>query len=70
MSADELAAFRAGQLVVRRGGLAGTNACATFHSDSYVRDVLADGLELLDLVPGGAKDVNQDVVLLRKPTVK
>lgn len=59
--------FRAGELVVRRARSSGTNACAAFHPESYVRAVLGRGLETVEHVPGGAEDVRQDLVLLRKP---
>jgi SAM-dependent methyltransferase len=59
--------FRAGELVVRRADLAGTNACAAFHPRRYIEEELAAGLELLGVIPDGAQDVRQDQVLLRKP---
>ena len=59
--------FRAGELVVRRARSSGTNACAVFHPESYVRAVLGRELETVELVAGGAEDVRQDLVLFRKP---
>jgi SAM-dependent methyltransferase len=59
--------FDAGELVVRRADLAGTNACAAFHPRRYIEETLSSGLELAGLVPDGAADVRQDQVLLRKP---
>ena len=59
--------FAAGQLVVCRPELSGSNHCATYHPEAYVRDMLAKDLQVIDFIPGGAKDANQDVFLLRKP---
>ncbi len=60
--------FRRGELVVRRDDMAGTNLCATYHPVEYVRGTLARGLELLELIPRGAKgNPHQDLVVLRRP---
>lgn len=68
LTGPEQARFRAGELVVRRPGIAGSNLCTVFHPEQYVRERLAAGLELLELVPGGAAgNPVQDLVLLRKP---
>jgi SAM-dependent methyltransferase len=65
-SAEERGRFEAGQLVVRRPGAAGTNLCTAFHPESYVRDVLAEGFELLEFRPGGAIGTpTQDLSVLR-----
>ena len=42
-------------------------ACAAYHPEEAVRRLFADRLDLLEHVPGGAPDVNQDAVLLRRP---
>jgi SAM-dependent methyltransferase len=63
----DLERFEAGELVVRRARSSGTNACAVFHPEPYVRTVLGRGLQIAELVPAGASDVRQDLVLLRKP---
>ena len=59
--------FAAGEMVVHSPELSGSNHCATYHPEAYVRDVLARELTIVDFIPGGAKDANQDVFLLRKP---
>jgi len=59
--------FMAGQLVEYRPELSGSNHCTIYHPEAYVREVLAKDLQVIDFVPGGAKDANQDVFLLRKP---
>ena len=41
--------------------------CQVIHPHSYVRDVLAERLELVAYRPGGARDSAQDEVLLRHP---
>jgi SAM-dependent methyltransferase len=59
--------FQKGQLVVRDLAAAGTNYCATFHAEEYVRTKLAEGFEVLDFIPEGAKgNPRQDVFLLKK----
>lgn len=69
-TAEERAAYDAGHAVVRQESLAGTNWCATFHPEPYVRRVFAERLELLryrsgpDAMPGVPW---QDLVVLRKP---
>jgi SAM-dependent methyltransferase len=63
----DLERFEAGELVVRRARSSGTNACAVFHPEPYVQTVLGRGLQVVELLPGGASDVRQDLVLLRKP---
>jgi SAM-dependent methyltransferase len=59
--------FEAGELVVIDGEHSGSSGCATYHPERYVREVLGEGLELLDFSPGGALDIQQDAVLFRKP---
>jgi len=60
--------FAAGQMIVYGDTAAGTNTCATFHPESWVRRVLARGFDVLDFVPEGALgNPRQDLYLLRKP---
>ncbi len=67
MTRAERADYRAGRFVVRGGDLAGTNHCATFHPPQFVRTVLADGFEVLDMAPEGAKgNPPQDAWVLRR----
>ncbi|HZO58286.1 MAG TPA: class I SAM-dependent methyltransferase [Solirubrobacterales bacterium] len=63
-------AFEAGELVVLEAERAGSNECSVYHPESYVRDVLGAGLELLDFSPAGALDIQQDAVLFRKPAAR
>jgi SAM-dependent methyltransferase len=64
----ERGAFESGRLVVRWPSAAGTNLCTTFHPERHIREVLADGFELLELAPGGAEGTpQQDLIVLRKP---
>ena len=67
LNGEDLARFRAGELVVLRADLAGTNACAAWHPLTYIEETLAGDLELVGVIPDGAQDVRQDQVLLRKP---
>jgi SAM-dependent methyltransferase len=59
--------FEAGELVVTKSERVGTNACVVYHPMRYVRETLTAGLELVDYASGGATDVRQDAVLLRRP---
>jgi len=59
--------FDAGELIVFHERYAGKNVCGAYHPDSYVRDRLAIGLDLLDFVRTGEDGFNQDTYLLRRP---
>jgi len=59
--------FQAGKLAVVREKHSGTNICGVYHPESYVRNVLAAGFSVVDFVPLGAKDANQDMYLFQKP---
>ena len=58
--------YDAGKLVVTGAEHMGKNICAAYHPEQYVRNILAKGFRILDFIPGGAKDANQDVFLLQK----
>jgi SAM-dependent methyltransferase len=64
---EDLKRFEAGELVVKRSDLSGTNACAAYHPARYIREELARGFELVEHLVSGAPDVRQDAVLLRVP---
>jgi ubiquinone/menaquinone biosynthesis C-methylase UbiE len=68
MTPEEQQQFNAGQLVVRCIEVAGTNYCGAYHPESFVRNHLSGDFEVLDFVPEGARDADQDVYLLRKPS--
>jgi 2-polyprenyl-3-methyl-5-hydroxy-6-metoxy-1,4-benzoquinol methylase len=61
--------FAGGHLVVKNNVKApGSNTCAAYHPAAYVRKVLAQGLDLVDFVPEGARgNPHQDLYVLRKP---
>jgi SAM-dependent methyltransferase len=66
LTLEERAAFDRGELVVRNGEDAGSNACGAYHPPAYVRAKLAAGWEVLEHVPEGARgNPYQDLVLLR-----
>lgn len=66
LAPDERERFEQGELVVRWRQLAGTNLCAAYHPPSYVHR-LADGFEVVDFAPEGAKgNPQQDQYLLRR----
>jgi SAM-dependent methyltransferase len=67
LSDSQLADFKAGKVVCRDGQFQGQNICVTYHPESYVRERLAAGFEVLEYVPEGAKgNPEQDLYLLRK----
>ncbi len=59
--------FQSGQLVIEQKMAVGTNVCGAYHPEQYVRSHLARGFEIVDFIPVGARDANQDIYLLRKP---
>jgi SAM-dependent methyltransferase len=68
LTSEERAQFERGDLVVRESHEAGTNRCGAYHPERYVRETLAAGMEVLDLLPEGARgNPYQDLVILRKP---
>lgn len=70
MLPEEQNRFRAGLLVTRSETQAGTNTCATFHPPVYVHRTLANGFDVIDFIPEGAKgNPHQDVFLLRKARI-
>ncbi len=58
--------FNAGHLVTVREKYSGTNICGAFHPYKFVRETLAEGFVIVDFLPRGAKDANQDMYLLQK----
>jgi SAM-dependent methyltransferase len=68
LSAPERERYEAGELVVRRRTVAGTNLCAAYHPGAYVRERLASGFELVEHEPEGAAagSPDQDLVVLRR----
>lgn len=69
MPEEERQRFRAGELAVVREEFSGTNICGVYHPESYVRNVLSEGFSVIDFLPMGAKDANQDMYLLQKPAL-
>lgn len=66
LSTDDKERYRNGHLVVRREEEAGSNRCAAFHPEPYVREKLAGDLTVVDYRPGTV-ECSQDVYLLKKP---
>jgi len=67
LAGKELEDFTSGRLIVRLGEYPGKNICVTFHPESFVRETLAEGFEIVDVVPEGAKgNPPQDLYMLRK----
>ncbi len=67
LSEKEKSEFFHGQLIVENADLSGTNICRVFHPEKYFRNNMAHGMTVVDFIPGGARDAeNQDVFLLKK----
>jgi SAM-dependent methyltransferase len=68
LTPDDQARFRSGLSVVRHEDEAGTNRCAVYVSERYVRRTFAECFVVVDFVSRGAKgNPHQDLVLLQKP---
>jgi SAM-dependent methyltransferase len=69
LSQEEQHLFQAGRCVVRSPNRPGSNDCATFHPEPYVRSILARELDVVEFIPEGALgNPYQDAYLLRKPS--
>ena len=67
LEGKELEDFNSGRPVVRLSQYPGGNLCVSFHPESYVRESLAEGFEIVDAVPEGAKgNPPQDLYMLRR----
>lgn len=67
LDSEERARYDAGGLVVRWEDVAGTNLCSAFHPEAYIRGAFADGFELVEFDPRGARgNPHQDLTLLRR----
>jgi len=69
LSADEQDRFRSGKLVIRGEECAGTNTCAVFHPESFIRTELADpcGFDVVFYEAKGAKgNPEQDLYILKR----
>jgi hypothetical protein len=69
LTLEEQKRFEAGNPVVYAERHVGSNVCAAFSPESYVRKVLAKNFNVIDFIPMGAEDSGQDVYLLQKPHV-
>lgn len=66
LTPEEQASFEAGNPVVFGESHAGSNICASFCPEPFMRKVLAKDFTVVDYVPVGAQDAGQDVYLLQK----
>jgi SAM-dependent methyltransferase len=68
LAPDERDRYDAGLLVVQKPRREGSNDCAAFHPERYVREILAAEFDVIDMIPEGALgNPSQDLYLLRKP---
>ena len=59
--------FLNGEFVARLGEQSGSSACAVHIPESYLRETLLKDWDILEIVPGAAKEMgHQDIVLARK----
>lgn len=66
LSAEDLARFRAGEVVVHRDAQSGANTCAAFHNETAVRRQFGSRFDIIDIRAGDADSGGQDVYLMRK----
>ena len=66
LSPDEQSRFNSGHLVVKYENFEGSNLCATYHPEAYVRNNLAKNFKVLSFLETGAIDVGQDMYVLSK----
>jgi len=67
LTGEEGRRFAAGQLVVRNEDRPGSNVCGAYHPETYVRERLARGFQVLEFIPeGAAGNPYQDLYLLRR----
>jgi hypothetical protein len=67
MTPDERSRFQMGELVVRRSDASGSNDCATFHPEPWVRRILAEQFDVVDFLPKGSEGTPyQDAWLVRR----
>ena len=66
LTPDETERYKNGYLVVRHEEEAGSNRCAAFHPERYVREKMAGDLTVTDYRPG-TPECSQDMYLLKKP---
>lgn len=67
LTTDECAAFDEGALVVRYEETSGMNLCSAYHPESFVRNTLASGFAVRELMPSGQRElIGQDVYVLEK----
>ncbi len=66
LSSGEQETFRSGRPIFHQKRYSGTNVCAAYHPKPYVEEIFGRVFKMIDFVPGGARDANQDVYLFRK----
>jgi SAM-dependent methyltransferase len=66
LSPAEQEAFRLGSLVIKNSETPGSNSCGAYHPEAYVRNNLARNLAVIDFIPRGVRDADQDIYLLQK----
>jgi SAM-dependent methyltransferase len=69
LESEDQRRFRSGEMVIKEKTAVGSNVCGAYHPEQYVRNRLAVGFEIVDFIPVGARDADQDVFLLRKPAM-
>jgi ubiquinone/menaquinone biosynthesis C-methylase UbiE len=58
--------FNSGQIVIKQKDIPGSNIYSSYHPYNYVVKYLAKDFEVIDHIPQGVRDANQDIYILRK----
>ncbi len=66
MTPVERERFLAGDLIVQEGSMSGTNTCAAYHPEEYVRKLASTLFSVIDFIPRGSRDCDQDIYLLQR----
>jgi SAM-dependent methyltransferase len=66
LSLAEQRQFSAGSLVVKNCASPGSNSCGAYHPEFYVRNCLVRKYEVVDFIPRGLRDADQDIYLFQK----
>ena len=66
-TAEQIAELERERILVFAEERSGENICGAYHSESYMRSLDSCGLELVEFLPGGARDASeQDLYLFRR----
>ncbi|MFC1496431.1 class I SAM-dependent methyltransferase [Candidatus Margulisiibacteriota bacterium] len=67
LSPEQKKEFNEGKLVILHDEYPGTNFCGVHHPEKFVREKLCKNLKIIDFIPNGSTDTDQDIYLIQKP---